>query len=820
MGMFGWQAVYAFTPTAAQIEQFKRMTPEEQKKIAEQLGVDLSQLQPSQNSTTPTLQPQQNQPRAVAPDYTSVTGTDQNQDIDDKIELGLEDQTELWEQEQGEEPELRLYGYDLFENNTDAFMPAEDIPVPADYLLGPGDSLAVQLYGKENASYNFTVSREGVINFPEIGPISVIGLTFTQLQSLLNRTISEQMIGVRGSVTMGAIRTIRVFVLGEAAQPGSFVVSALSTMTNALFASGGITQIGSLRNVQLKRKGKLVTTLDLYDLLLNGDTSKDARLASGDVIFIPPIGDTASVDGEVRRPAIYELKNETTAGQLVSLAGGMLPSAYPSESKIERIDSAGNRTVVDVNLNSADGKKLKLKSADALIVYGVLDTLENVVTLEGHVKRPGLTAWKPGMKVQDVIKSIHTLMPNADLNSALIQRETQPSRKTSVIAFNLSRAIINPSSNDNIELQPRDKIIIFDLKSERAKSENLLEIIDILRMQSDRANPEKTVVINGSVRFPGVYPLAENMNSKQLIDLAGGLTQNAYDLNSEVTRSVLDNDQRKQLEYQIVDLSQAALFKLKEQDTLNIRQLPEWAPEETVTISGEVVFPGTYTIRPGETLAQVINRAGGFTKQAYPMGAVFTRVELRELEQQRLLEIKQKLQSELAALNIEQQNASAKVDTEDAEQLLNSIETIEPLGRMVIDLPQQMEVDTKNGVYLVGGDKLFVPRYKQSVTVVGEVQFPTSHLYDDSLDVQEYIERSGGTSIKADKKRIYVVKANGRVVLPSSSAWFIRNNSRLEPGDTVVVPLDADRIKSLTLWSSVSEIFYQIALAAAAVASF
>ncbi len=803
---------HSFTPTEAQIEQFKRLSPDEQKRIAEQFGVDVGQLQSGQNNIQPALEQPLSQPRAAIPEYQPADGIE-----NESSEFEKEN---IFDTEMFSDDELRMYGYDLFDNNAEAFTPSEDIPVPSDYVIGPGDTFVVQLYGKENASYDFVVSREGRIHFPEIGPISLTGLSFTQVQQLISKTISEQMIGVKSSVTMGAIRSIRVFVLGEALRPGSLVVSSLSTITNALFASGGITKIGSLRNVQLKRKGKIVATLDLYDMLLGGDTSNDVRLFSGDVIFIPPIGRTVSVDGEVRRPAIYELKDETTAQELVNLAGGLLPTAFPSESKIRRIDRNGDRTVFGVNLATNSGLGTILKAADELVVHSVLDTFENVITLEGHVKRPGLTAWKPGMRVNDVIESIESLLPSADLKTALIKREIMPSRNITLLTFELSRAISEPYGENNIELHPQDTIIVFDLKKERATSEQMSEIISTLRLQSSRENPVKTVTINGSVRFPGVYPLTEGMTARKLIQLAGGLSQNAFDLSAEVTRKVIDDKQILQTEYKNIELDFANSFKLIEQDTINIRQLPEWSPKEEINISGEVVFPGTYTIRRGETLAQVVERAGGFTKQAYPIGAVFTRVELKELEKERLLELRQKLQSEIAALNIEQQNSSEKVDTEDAEQLLESIESTEPLGRMVIDLPKQLSGGAASSVRVVGGDELFVPRHKQSVTVLGEVQFPTSHLYDDDLDVYEYIDRSGGTSVKADKNRIYVVKANGRVVLPSSSAWFRRSSATIEPGDTVVVPLDTDRIKSLTLWGSVSEIFYQIALGAAAVASF
>lgn len=808
----------AFTPTQAQIEQFMSMSPAEQERIARQFGVDINELRNMANSSSqPAVQermPAGMQERRKMEPYGP---SDSMQPA--PSEKGGPSESEM-DSETGKNSRkaLRNFGYELFENNASAFQPNIDIPVPADYVVGPGDTFVVQLYGNRNASYTLEVSREGIIQFPEIGPVSLAGLKFSEAQGVIERTVSEQMIGVKSAVTMGTLRTIRVFVLGDAVQPGSYIVGSLSTMTNALFASGGVNQIGSLRTIQLKRQGKVITTLDLYDLLLNGDTRNDARLLPGDVIFIPPVGATVGVDGEVRRPAIYEVKQEKTIGEVIRLAGGMMPTAYPQASRVERINEQGDRTVLDVNLSSPRGKSLAVKSGDVVRIYSVLDTQENIVTVEGHVKRPGITAWRPGIRVSQVLGGMRELLPNPDLNAALILREVPPTRKLKVMMFSPGDALTNPGSAADPELQPRDTLTIFDLKTDR--SMKLEQVIERLRTQADRANRQKVVSISGNVRFPGDYPMAPGMTANELIQLAGGLNQNAYDLEAEITRYSLDEQQRQQINYIPLPLAASSTYQLQEEDRLNIRQLPDWAPEETIELSGEVIFPGRYTIRRGETLSQVLRRAGGLTDQAYPGGAIFTREELQSLEEQRLKELKSRLESDIAAANIEQQDDAEKMDVKDAEQLLKNIESVKPLGRMVIDLPLILADAQKQDVRIVSGDRLHVPRFKQAVTVVGEVQYPTSHLYQRNLGVQDYIERSGGTNLKADKGRVYVVKANGRVFLPQKSGWFSRDMVDIEPGDTVVVPLDADRIKSLTLWTSVSQVFYQVALGAAAVASF
>lgn len=821
-------SAFAITPTAQQIEQFKQLPRAEQERIARQYGVNLDQLQAGGNAQQSTLPADtQNQRKAVGqavPQYRNPPLEPNLQQETQRPEVqtwGLQPdgQQDLnGQQPTDSEQTLKPFGYDLFSNNATAFQPNVDIPVPADYVVGPGDTFVVQLYGKENSSHSLTVSREGVVQFPEIGPIALAGLKFSEAQAVIDRTISEQMIGVKSSVTMGTLRTIRVFVLGEAVQPGSYIVGSLSTMTNALFASGGITSIGSLRNIQLKRQGEVVTRLDLYDLLLSGDTRDDARLLPGDVIFIPPVGTTVSVVGEARRPASYEIKNEKNVGDILKLAGGLLPTAYPQASRIERINGQGDRTVVDINLAEPQGRNMAVKAGDVVRIYSVLDTMENIITVDGHVKRPGINAWKPGMRVSHALGGIRELLPNPDLNAAIIEREIAPTRQLKVLTFNLGAALTQPGSAADIALQPRDKIRVFDLETDRA--ELLKTVIERLRMQASRENRQKVVNITGNVRFPGSYPLTEGMSTQQLIALAGGLNENAYNLSGEITRYSLDEQQRQQIHYVDVQLASSSQYLLQEEDRLNIRRLPDWTAEETIEITGEVMFPGKYTIRRGETLSQVLQRAGGLSDQAYPEGAIFTRKELQELEAQRLEELKKRLEGDIAAANVEQQDDKEKVEVQDAQQLLKSIEGVRPLGRMVINLPQLIASSDQQDVKIVDGDKLHVPRFKQSVTVVGEVQYPTSHLYESKLDVDDYIERSGGVNVKADKKRVYVVKANGRVFLPQKSGWFSRDTVNVEPGDTVVVPLDADRIKSLTLWTNVSQVFYQVALGAAAVASF
>ena len=458
-----------------------------------------------------------------------------------------------------------------------------------------------------------------------------------------------------------------------------------------------------------------------------------------------------------------------------------------------------------------------MEDADIIQVFSVLESMENIVILEGHVERPGGFAWKEGMRVSDVIRSADELLPFPDLNIALIEREIEPTREKNVLVFNLGNALADKNGSDNIELHSHDKLHVFNYTEPRAQY--LEELVKQLRLQANKQLRKQTITISGHVRFPGEYPLSKGMTGKHAVLLAGGLTENAYGLRGEITRATYSELEEQRIQHFSIDLDTTAAETLMAEDQLHIKRLPNWLDHEVVTIEGEVRFPGEYKIKRGETLVELVERAGGLNEWAYPEAAIFTRTELKTLETQRLKELRNKLETEITAANIEQQTEEQKVALEDAEELLKSLNKVRPLGRMVIDLAATLK-GNQTPIELKSGDTLSIPRKKLAVTVVGEVQFPTSHIFEPNLDANQYIERSGGTTIKADNQRIYVVKANGRVFLPGKSAWFRSNAYSIQPGDTVVVPLDANRIKPLTLWTSVSQIVYQIALGAAAVASF
>jgi protein involved in polysaccharide export with SLBB domain len=450
---------------------------------------------------------------------------------------------------------LEPFGYDVFETRKSPFQPVTSGPVPPDYVLGPGDSIRVQLFGNVNGIYEFEVTRDGILNLPQLGPITVAGLPFSEFREDLNRRVEQMLIGTQVSVTMGQLRTIRIFVLGDVNRPGSYVVSSLATISSALYYSGGISDIGSLRNIQLKRNGNVVSRLDLYALLLRGDTSGDKRLQPGDVIFVPPIGDTAGIGGAVRRPAVYELRGETSVSGLVGLAGGLSPEAFPAAARIERIDDDKQRTVVSVDVESKDGANTSLSNGDILYVPKVLAEFQDSVTLLGHVQRPGVVEFRPGMRLIDLLPSANHLLQGADTGYILIRREDERKR-AHIVSANLREAWTNPGSAENLQLQARDTVHVFSLAFGRQRI--IKPLLEELELQSSVGEPFQHVSVSGTVKAPGPYPLEPGMRVSDLIRAGGDLSEEAYTLRAELARyEVVDGEFRTS---EVIDIDLGAIL--------------------------------------------------------------------------------------------------------------------------------------------------------------------------------------------------------------------------------------------------------------------
>ena len=732
----------------------------------------------------------------------------------------------------GEEA-LKPYGYDIFQQEASTYLtlnPLSNVPVPSNYQVGPGDVLDIQLYGNQNQNYQLTVARNGQVNFPQLGPINVGGQFFSAVQAEIQSRVAHQMIGVHASVTMAQTRSIQVFVMGDAFRPGVYTLSGLGTITSALYAAGGISKTGSLRRVQLIRNGQVVDTLDLYNLLIHGSTRHDAKLLQGDVVFVPPVGRTVAIDGEVQRSAIYEIKNETTPAQIVALAGGLRPNADVADATVTRILANGERVVLPLKLGPG-GVAEGLSNGDYIHVPRLKPALDEAVTLQGNVYNPGIYAYQPGMRLSDVLRSVSELKPNTDLHYVLIRRELPPDRHVVALSANLAEALAHPHSAANIPLMPRDQITVFNLTSSRAR---IIEpILHALQAESTAEHPEQAVAIDGQVNVPGQYPLEPGMRIADLLRAGGGLSNAAYTGAAELARYVVSPSGVRHTRIYPINLAQALAgnprdnLLLKPFDVLTVEEVSQWGHQAAVTLHGQVRFPGTYTIRPGETLKSVIERAGGLTRWAFPQGAVFTRTELQRREQHEMNRLAQRMRIELGVLALRASvtatggAAGAAANTMIvAKSLLQELQTEHAVGRLVINLRKIMKdpVNSPYDVVLRNGDTLYVPKFEQEVTVIGEVQDPTSHLYNPNLSRSDYIKLSGGLTSEADANHIYVVRADGSVVTGGhSSFWFSHSGTEIRPGDTIVVPINAEKMLPLPFWEAVTGILYNVAIAAAAV---
>jgi protein involved in polysaccharide export with SLBB domain len=728
----------------------------------------------------------------------------------------------------GEEA-LKPFGYDIFSQYPAALPPTSDVPVPSDYIVDAGDVLDILLYGNQNHAYQMSVGRDGRINFPQLGPINVAGQPFSAVQTEIESRIQHQMIGVHASVTMSQTRSTQVFVVGDAFLPGNYTINGLGTITSALYAAGGIDNAGSLRNVELMRNGQVVDKIDLYDLLLHGSTAHDSRLFQGDVVFIPPVGPTVAVGGQVQRPAIYELRGEDNPAQAIALAGGFTPQADVSKATLTRIEPNGLRVVLPLDLTDSRGLAEGLRNGDYINVPVLKPALDSAVTLQGNVYTEGVYEYHPQMRLTDVIGSVSDLKPDTDLHYMLIRRELPPDRRIEVISADLAAALAHPGTGADPALMPRDQITVFDLSSSR--DQIVQPILSDLQAQTTEAQPEQVVTVQGKVNVPGDYPLEPGMRVTDLIRAGGGLADAAYVAKAELTRYVVTEDGTRHTEIFDVDLLRAlqdpsADLRLEPYDVLSVKEVSQWANQESIKLMGQVRFPGIYTIKPGETLKSVIDRAGGLTEYAFPQGAVFTRVELKQREQDQMDQLAQRMKVELAVLALRAVATSSGASTGNASNglivgrsLLDQLQSEKAVGRLVINLRGIMRdaPDSPEDVVLRNGDQLTVPKYEQEVTVIGEVQDPTSHLYNPDLSRADYIRLSGGYTAQADGKRVYVVRADGSVIANGGSHWFDSSKVEMEHGDTIVVPINAEQMLPLPFWQAVTGIMYNVAIAAAAV---
>ncbi|MCP4324920.1 MAG: sugar transporter, partial [Alteromonadales bacterium] len=842
-------SIFAQTPTPEQIAQFKQLPKAQQEQLAKQYGIPMSVINGSaggaiQSNTQTTVRGPQ---KTIA---TTGSEFELKAELDD---LAL--QVEELNKELGfDEGELKPFGYDVLKGTPESFTLSDDFPVPNDYLIGPGDELKIELYGKINQEFALKVTREGMVNLPTLGPINASGLTFSEFRALMVKTVKNKIIGVDATISMGRMRMMQVYIVGESVQPGAYNVAGITTITQAIIASGGIKETGSLRNIQLKRKGKVVKTLDMYDLLLNGNSKNDIRLERGDTLFIPTLKEIVSVEGAIKRPAIYELKKRTKLVDLLKNAGGTDVTAFLQRVSIQRITEDGV-IVETVDLNSKKGKNFIVKSGDKIQIPKVSESFSSGIAIRGEVARQGVYQFKKGMKVTDVLSSIGTdLKVTTDLKYALVVREINAHRNIKVFQFDLANAIESPESKDNLELQDHDQLFVFSndvdvkfwlgikdeteatradqdkskqlheslqreemrvasrkesvdaqtgavvksdsigkndvpltagqlAKTERLnlREEQLKPILDRLKAQASLESPAEIVDIAGDVKFPGSYPLTENADVNSLIKAGGGLLESAFTGRAELSRTSYKDSELiiKQTNIQLgtTDSSNGGVV-LKAKDRLNILSKPGWNDELILDLQGEVLFPGKYTFKRGTTISEIITRAGGLTKFADKNGAVFAREKLKKREIVQMNFLRDQLQQQIAGMTLRKNSSSASFSSTptDAMALVKQLKTTEPMGRMVINLPEILKGNDKFDIVLANEDKLYIPEHSDSISVVGEVQYTSSHTFTDDQVIEDYIDLAGGMKAQADSDRVYVVRADGSVLMPNNSFWFSRKN--------------------------------------------
>ncbi len=692
---------------------------------------------------------------------------------------------ELYSQVVPSSGKLRRFGSEVFQFGTgNVNQLPMDLPAGPDYVLGPGDSLVINMWGTQSTRFERTVDRQGEIALPEAGTVTVNGLTMSQAQSAMQQALETQFKNEHVELSLGRVRTVRVYVVGDVQRPGAYDVSSLSTALNALYAAGGPTSRGSLRTLKHYRGQQLISEIDLYDLLLHGVHANLERLLPGDTILVPPVGPQVTVAGMVRRPAIYELKGEQNLNQVLSLAGGLLVSASLEEIRVERVEAHDRRTTLSVHVpdgaqeSVAELSAFQVQDGDKITVAPILPYNNEVVYLDGHIFKPGPYAWHEGMTVNDLLHSYKDVMPEPASYAEVIRLQP-PDLRPETISFDLPEALIG---NDRITLQPFDVVRVYG------------------RYEID---PPK-VSIDGEVLRPGEYPMSEGMTVSGLVRMAGGFRRSAYRKEADLSSYVIENNEKVLVKHSVVDIAKAlngdksADVVLQPGDVVGIRQMTGWQDiGASVTIDGEVRFPGTYGIEEGERLSSVLERAGGLRDDAYPAGAVLDRVAVRQMEENNRQEMIRRIESTLPTVSAglstpqDQQNLLQTMQQQQ-QQVLASLRSHASSGRMVIRISPELSQweKTPADVVMRAGDRLSIPKRPDFVLVSGQVYNATGITYKPGKDARWYLRQAGGVTRDGDKRNIFIVRDNGSVVGDQGSVLFGSSvlDLRLNPGDSIVVP--------------------------------
>ena len=684
--------------------------------------------------------------------------------------------------ERGGQP-LERFGMSLFKNGTgNADKLPMDVPIGPDYVLGPGDGLVMDISGGAPQRLQAAVDPEGRVDLPEGGTLMVSGLSLSAAERAIEQALSRRFNNPKVALSLSRLRTIRVYVVGDVERPGAYDISSQSTVLNALYAAGGPTAVGSLRLVRHYRGAQLISTVDLYDLILRGVRTDVRRLQSGDSILVPTVGTEVAVEGEVRRPARYELLREETLAEVLELAGGIAPQGSLRQISIDRIEAHQRRVeqTLPVAADATDAaveralSEFHISDGDRVYVAPIRPYTEQSVYLSGHVFRAGPYAFHPGMKLTDFIGSYSDLLPEP-ANRAEIVRLTGPNRQPETIPFDIVSVL------DGKDAPP------------------VLEAFDVVRIFGRYDVDAPLVSIEGEVLKPGSYPLESGMTVADLVRAAGGFSRSAYREEAMVASYRIEQGRKVEVEQQSVDLrasasAGAAATLLKPNDVVFIRQIPGWKDiGASVTLKGEVRFPGVYGISPGERLSSLIRRAGGFLPVSYPQAAVLQRVQVRELNAQ--------LRQQLIARIESTPRPISRGDTKDGDpardfdqqkrEIVARLKSEQDPGRLVIHISRRMEEweNTANDPPLSAGDSLLVPREPDFVLVNGQVNNTNALVYMRGKTIGNYLRDAGGVTRYADASEIFVIHADGTVA--GHKGGWLSGSLRSEPatpGDLIVVP--------------------------------
>ncbi|MGE5112790.1 MAG: SLBB domain-containing protein [Acidobacteriaceae bacterium] len=680
--------------------------------------------------------------------------------------------------------ELPLFGYNLFEQVPSTFAPLDRVPVTADYVVGPGDELLIRAWGQIDLEARVTVDRSGIIYLPRIGSITVSGLQYRQLSDFLKSNIGRLFRNFDLTVSLGRLRSIQVFVVGQARRPGVYTISSLSTLVNTLFASGGPSNRGSMRHIQVKRNGQVVTDFDLYDLLLKGDKSKDVVLQPGDVIYIPPVGPQVAVFGSVNTPAIYELASTATLKTEIGTAGGLTNTADGSRVIVERIDARTVRKVVEFNLDE-QGMSREVRDGDVIRVFPITPRFENAVTLRGNVAQPGRYPWRPGMRIRDLIPSREFLLTRNFWE--------QQNRLTLERRFGATEEDIARKARFK-EQEPKSSQEALDAPKKGHQKSQIQDVEEELKTEE-----LKNDVKRNAPEINWEYAVIQRLDPVSL---------NTTLIPFNLGQAILEESEAENKVLQPGDIltifSQADIAVSIEKQSKFVR------------LEGEIKSPGIYKIQPGETLRDVVVRAGGLTQNAYLFGAEFTRESVRDDQQRTLDEIVRNLEQEMQrkttatqARPEQQTNIAAQVQAD--QGFIDKMRALTPTGRVVLELkPTESNVADIPNLHLEDGDRFVVPHVPSTVTVMGAVYTQSSFIFEQRTPIKKYLDMAGNGTRAADSKHMFLVRADGSVVSrdQTSSKWTGGGFESIQalPGDLLVVPTQMDKgafMRGLKDWSQV-----------------